>query len=254
MAARGFLGAGDLYISTYNASTGTFDGFKGPFEATKFEIKPKTDLKEMSSRGRTTYGQVIESVALAQPAEFQLDMPEINKDSLKLALLGSNTVINQGSGTANNQPVVVAAKDTWLDLGKVNWATAGFVVTDVAGTTTYVQGTDYEINYMMGWLKILPGSAIVAASTVHVDGTYNATSGTSIAGGTQAQIRAQFRLDGVNFADGQRVLVDVWEAVIASDNAFDFLADKFASLGLKGKLKTPVGKTEPFKVQLLDAA
>ena len=87
-----------------------------------------------------------------------------------------------------------------------------------------------------------------------VSGTYNATTGTSIAGGTQAQIRAKFRLDGVNFADGQRVLVDVWEAVIASDNAFDFLADKFASLGLKGKLKTPVGKTEPFTVQLLDAA
>ena len=72
MAARGFLGAGDLYISRYNPTTGLFDDFTGPFEATKFEVKPNVELKEMSSRGRSSYGQVIESVALPQPAEFTL--------------------------------------------------------------------------------------------------------------------------------------------------------------------------------------
>ena len=34
MSARGFLGAGDLYIARYNPATGGFDAFKGPYEAT----------------------------------------------------------------------------------------------------------------------------------------------------------------------------------------------------------------------------
>jgi len=254
MAARGFLGAGDLYISRYNPTTAAFEGFKGPYEATKFEIKPNVELKELSSKGRTTYGQVIESVALPQPAEFTLEMPEVNKQSLSLALLGTESAVNQGSGTWTDQPVVVTAKDVWLDLGKMNVAEAGFAVKDETGATTYVKGTDYEINYKMGWLKILPGSAIVAAATVEVTGTYAAVAGTKIAGATQSQIRAQFRLHGVNFADGLPVIVDVWEGIIAADAAFDFLSDDFATLSLPGRLKTPAGKSEPFVVQLLDAA
>lgn len=254
MAARGFLGAGDLYISRYNPATGTFEGFKGPYEATKFEIKPNVELKELSSKGRTTYGQVIESVALPQPAEFTLEMPEVNKQSLSLALLGTETSVNQGSGTWTDTPVVVTNKDVWLDLGKMNVAEAGFTVENAGGTTTYVKGTDYEINYKMGWLKILPGSAIAQGATVNVSGTYAAVSGTSIAGATQSQIRAQFRLHGVNFADGLPVIVDVWEGIIAADAAFDFLSDDFATLSLPGRLKTPAGKSEPFVVQLLDAA
>ena len=78
MSARGFLGAGDLYIARYNPATGGFDAFKGPYEATKFEVKPNVEVKEMTSRGRTTYGQVIESVSLPQAATFTLDLAEVS--------------------------------------------------------------------------------------------------------------------------------------------------------------------------------
>lgn len=254
MSARGFLGAGDLYINRYNPTTAAFEGFKGPFEASKFEIKPNVEQKQLSSRGRTTYGQVIESVALPQPADFTLEMPEVNKDTLTIALLGTTSVINQGSGTWTDAPITVTAKDIWLPLGNENVASAGFVVKNEAGTTTYVLGTDYEVNYRMGWIKILPGSAIAAAAVLEVTGTYGAVSGTKIAGATASQIRAQFRLDGVNFADGLPVTVDVWEAVISADSAFDFLSSDFATVSLPGRLKTPVGKTNPFEVSLGSAA
>jgi len=38
--------------------------------------------------------------------------------------------------------------------------------------------------------------------------------------------------------------------VISSSAAFDFMADKFNEIPLTGRLKTPVGKTEPFEVRL----
>ena len=254
MASRGFLGAGDLYIARYNTATGTFDGFTGPFEAAKFEIKPNVELKELSSRGRSTYGQVIETVALPQPAEFTLEMPEVNKDALTIALMGAESTINQGGGTWTDTEITVVAKDQWIDLGKQNVAEAGFVVTSQDGLTTYVLGTDYEVNYRMGWVKVLTGSAITAGAVLAVSGTYGAVGGTLIRGGVNSQIRAKFRLDGINYADQKPVVVDVFEAVISADSAFDFLSNDFATVSLPGRLKTPTGKTEPFTVQLLDLA
>ena len=67
MAARGFLGAGDLYIAAYVA--GVKQPYEGPFECRKFEIKPNSELKELVSKGRSTYGQVIESVPVPKPAD-----------------------------------------------------------------------------------------------------------------------------------------------------------------------------------------
>ena len=252
MSARGFLGAGDLYARVYNATTGQYDQWAGPFEATKFEIKPNSELKEMSSRGRSTYGQVIESVPLPKPADLSVTFAEVNKDSIAMALFGTASEINQGSGTITDE-AVTATLGKWVQLSKQNIATAGFVVTNSGATVTYVLGTDYEVNYRLGMLRAIDGGAITDASSLKVDFTYNAISGTSIAGGTQTQVRAQFKLDGVNFADQLPVIVDVWEAILTPDSAFDFLQNDFAEIALKGRLKTPAGKTEPFTAQLRTA-
>lgn len=253
MAARGFLGAGDLYIARYNPTLGDFDDYTGPFEASKFEVKPNVELKELSSRGRSTYGQVIESVPLAQPSDFTLELPEVNKATLTIALLGTESALSQTAGTLTDAPVTVTSKDTWLDIGKIN-VTPGLVVKDATGTTTYVLGTDYVLNNRMGWIKILPASAIAVSAVIKVTGAYGLVEGTLIRGATNSQIRAKFRLDGVNQADQLPVIVDVLEAIISADSAFDFLSNDFANISMTGRLKTPVGETAPFKVQLLNAA
>ena len=258
MSARGFLGAGDLYIARYNPAIGGFDAFKGPYEATKFEVKPNVEVKEMTSRGRTTYGQVIESVSLPQAATFTLDLAEVNRESLTIALLGTETPVNQAAGTITDE-VVELKLGSWAQLSKQNFAEAGFTVDN--GPTTYVRGTDYEVNYRLGWIRPIPGSALAAAIEadadkslpVQVSGSYNATTGSMIRGATNNEIRAKLRLDGVNFADKLPVIVDVHEAVIAADSAFDFLQDDFASISLPGRMKTPAGYNEPFVITKLDS-
>lgn len=252
MSARGFLGAGDLYISRYDATTGTFLDYEGPFEATKFEIKPNSDLKEMSSRGRSTYGQVIESVPLPKPSDLTVELGEVNRDSLPMALFGTSSTLNQGSGTLTNE-VITGVAGKWVALTKSNLADTGLSVKDSTGVTTYVLGTDYEVNYRLGWIKVLATGAIGDGDSLKVSATYNAISGTSIAGATQSQVRARFKLDGINFADQLPCIVTAYEAVLTPDNAFDFLQDNFAKISLKGRLKTPTGKSEPFVVELRDA-
>lgn len=256
MASRGFLGAGDLYISRYDPATAAFLEFDGPFEATKFAIKPNSDLKEMTSRGRSTYGQVIESVPLPQPADFSVTFGEVNRESLALALFGTASALAQGSGTVTDEVITMTAAkmDRWLQLSKQNIADAGFVVTNSGATVTYVEGTDYVVNRRLGLVKPLSSGDIASTGDIKVDFGYSAISGTKIAGATQSQVRAKFKLDGINFADQLPVIVTVWEGVLTPDSEFDFLQDEFAEVALTGRLKTPTGKTEPFEVELRDAA
>jgi len=254
MAARGFLGAGDLYIARYNPAIGAFEDFDGPFESTQFQIQPNSELKEMSSRGRDTYGQVIESVPLPQPSDFSVTLAEVNRDSLALALFGTASIVNQGAGTMAAVPVTLSI-GKWVEIGHQNVVAAGLVVGEntMVDPDVYVLGVDYEVNYRLGMIRALTTGSLTHGQIVKVSGTYNAITGTAISGATQTQLRAKFRLDGVNFADQLPVIVDVWEAILTPESAFDFLQSEFAEIALTGRLKTPAGKGEPFRVELRDA-
>lgn len=244
MAARGFLGAGDLYIA--RQVNGVFAAYEGPYECTKFEIKPNVELKEMTSKGRNTYGQVIESVAIPQPADLTVELPEVNKESLSIALLGTVAGVSQVGGTLTDQNVTITALNTWYALPKSHFTT---ITAKDAGNTTLVEGEDFIVDKQLGWIKVLPGSALVTAGEViKVSGAYSTTTGDEIKGATNAQLRARFKLVGKNFADDLPFVVTVHEAIIAADSAFDFLQDDFASISLPGRMKTPAGFTEPFTV------
>lgn len=247
MAARGFLGAGDLYIARF--ANGAFGAYEGPFECSAFSIKPNVELKELVSKGRSTYGQVIESVAIPQPADLTVELPEVNVTSLAIALSGTTGTLAQASGTLTEHALTLTLLDRWYALPFANF-TGTVTVTNAAGSTTYVEGVDYLVNRTLGWIKGLTGGAIAAASSVEVSGAYGTIAGSEIKGGTAGQVRAKFKLDGKNFADDSAVIVTVHEAVVASDAEFDFLSDDFATVSLPGRMKTPTGFTEPFTVHL----
>lgn len=254
MAARNFLGAGDVYLARYDDDTASWAQFTGPYEAVKLAIKPNSDLKESTSKGRSTYGNIVESVAINKPAEVSLDLAEINKETFAVALFGKNTAVNQSGSTVTDQAVTIGVKGTYVELGKLNISSTGFVLKNTAGSTTYVYGTDYDVVWRTGMLRVLPGSAIADNASLKWSGTVNAVTGTSISGGVKPQVRVKIKFDGKNLADGLPCLVDVWEAVMTPDSEFDFLSADFGSVNLKGRAKIPTGKTEPFVVQTLDSA
>lgn len=249
MAARGFLGAGDLYMARQVA--GVWEDYSGPYEATKVEIKPNVELKEQVSKGRSTYGQVIETVAIAQPSDLSIDLAEVNKESLAIALLGTTAALSQGSGTLTDE-AISAKLDKWVPLSKAA-LTGSQTVTHTSGTPTYVEGTDYLVNKQLGWIKAITGGAITENQALKVDTAYAAITGTEIKGSTQTQLRVRFKLDGKNFADDLPCIVTIHEAVIAADAAFDFLSDDFATVTMPGRMKTPTGYIEPFTVHLRNA-
>lgn len=247
MAARGFLGAGDLYIARYVG--GILQAYQGPYECTKFEIKPNVELKEMTSKGRSTYGQVIESVAIPQPADLTVDLPEVNKESLAIALLGTVAAVSQTGGSLTDEVVTIAALDTWYPLSKASFTA---ITAKTSADVALTEGEDFIVDKQLGWIKVLStnNNSVIAGNTIKVSGAYAATTGSEIKGATNAQLRAKFKLVGKNFADDLPYTVTVHEAIIAADSAFDFLQDDFASISLPGRMKTPAGFTEPFNVVL----
>lgn len=251
MAARGFLGAGDVYINLL--VNNVKQGMKGPYYANKFEIKPKVKTTELVSKGKNDYGQVLESVALQEPAEFTLELNEVNKESMIIALLGTSASRSQTGGTLTAE-AITAKLDVWVYLSKQGITAAALTVTNTGATVTYVEGTDYLVNRQLGWIKAIAGGAILADAALKVTAAYGAISGTVISGATKTNIRAEILFDGINQADGLPVIVTVREAIIAADAAFDFLADKFNTVNLPGTMKTPTGSAEPFTVELRTTA
>lgn len=253
MAARVFLGAGDLYVQRINPQTGALMSMYGPYEVEKFEFKPNVETREKMSKGRSTYGQVIESVNLPQPGEFAVTFGEVDREGLTLALMGQQVAINTAAGTIAEGSAISVTADLggWVEMPHQNWSSV--VVKDEGGTTTYVEGTHYQVNYRLGWLRVLEGAGIAADATLKVHGAYSAISGTQISAATVNEIRGRFVLDGINFADKLPCIATVWEGIVAPETAFDFLADDFNSIPLTGRAKTPVGKIEPFTVELRDA-
>ncbi|MGH7461961.1 MAG: hypothetical protein ACREMA_13180, partial [Longimicrobiales bacterium] len=138
-------------------------------------------MKDNTSRGRNTYGQILETVALPKPTEFTLELSEVNRESLSTALLGTDEDVNRAGGTITDE-AITAKLGGWVELSKSNFASAGFSVTNTAGTTTYVLDTDYEVNWRLGWIRAKQGGAITDNLALKVTGTYNAVTGTLIRG------------------------------------------------------------------------
>ena len=250
MAARGFLGAGDLYID--RLVDGVPQGLVGPIYADSLSITPSVETVENTSKGRYDYGQVLAAVNIAQPSEFTMALKEVTGDVLAMAFLGTTSTYTEASGTLTDYDLTVSAIGDWLPLGKKNLGALITVETAATGGTTLVEGTDYKLNRPMGWLMALPGGAIDEDDHVFVTAAYSGATGTVIKGSTRTEVRAKIIFDGINQADGTQCTATIWEAVLSPDSEFDFLADQFGLVNLTGTLTTPTGKDSPYEVLIQD--
>ena len=243
----GVLAEGTLYIDRIVNGVAT-GRTKWPGVA-KLEIKPNSELVEQTSKDKGKYGQITGSVAINKPAELSLTIADITADALAMALQGTYAATSQGSGTVTAE-VITAKSGKFVELTKRNVKAAGFSLTNSAATVTYVLGTDYNVNYAMGWVEILSTGTITDAQSLKANYTYEATAGSKIQGGTLAQIKGKIELDGTNLVDGTPLVVTIWEATLTADGAVDFMSDKMIELSLNGRMSTPTGKAAPFETDI----
>ncbi len=109
-------------------------------------------------------------------------------------------------------------------------------------------GTDIEVNYALGLVRAVKGSSVADGGSLTVSGTYNAVTGTRIAGNIQPEIKARLLLDGRSIVSGEAIKLTVPRASLSPKKAVDFMSDKPIEIELEGELLAVDGETAPFYV------
>lgn len=138
---------------------------------------------------------------------------KIECDNISAAVLanflsGSVETVSQASGSVTNEAItVIPGRQYQIGQSPSNPAGArnisAVTVTNVAGTTTYVENTDYLLDLNLGRLQILETGTIVA-SIVHVDYTRAAKTWSRIKTGAVAELSGAIRVVADNASGANR--------------------------------------------------
>ena len=109
-------------------------------------------------------------------------------------------------------------------------------VTSSPPGTTYVAGTDYEVDAQEGRIYIVPGGGIASGANILVDYTYETQSKSTVKGGAVSSIKALIRYVSNNPTSPESSCF-VWRASIKGSGAVGFLSDNYASFQVTGKLE-----------------
>ena len=174
-AQSGMLFAGTFYFSFQAADGSWLPAVQ--VETDKFAVTTPADKKQAVSKKRENYGMAHTTSFVPKPMEFEVSMTEVTRALLAVQLSGElNPLTTAGGAFAD---AVVASLGGWVNIGHKNIAAAGFSVKNDAGTTTYVEGTHYEVNRRLGKLRCIPGGTITAAQPLKLTGTAEAQRATA---------------------------------------------------------------------------
>lgn len=240
----GLLLAGDLWGN--RVVNGVSTGWLQMGNALKCEVKENADRKDRPSKGKTTYGQNLDSVFVKKPADVSIELDEVNSENIALLWLGDSSDVSVAGASVTDE-ALTAKQDVYQDLA--NGFISTVVVQDATDTTTYVEGTDYELVTHLGMIKVLSGGSISLGDVLHIDYAYASKTSKKVTGGTNSSIKIALRLDGINLATQKEVLFNAWEAVLAPEAGIDLLSDDFTKLPLSGTLNLVDGKASPYEIE-----
>jgi hypothetical protein len=235
--AAGMLVEGTLYLN--RRENGVLTGIKKIIGVTQMEITVSSDIKEQISKDKGSYGAVTASVAIPKPTEIGITIANVDRDSLAMALMGDNATVSTGGGTVTAE-AVVAKLGVFVPLASRNITAASVVVTNTGATVTYVEGTDYEINYALGMIEAK--ATITADEALKVSYAHGAIAGYKVNSGTVTQVKGALTLDGRNLADGSSLIIEIESALLSSDGAMDFMSDNFVEFKSKGRAESVAGR------------
>ncbi len=240
----GLLLSGDIFIDRLT-ETGVSTGLIGPINVTQLQINtPSTEIVRESKR-KQSYGQALDTVTTAKPTEVTIVFDDQPAELLAMALLGTTSTINIGSGNVADQVVVLPENQRWVQLPHTNLAGAGITAKSAADEPLPL--ANLEVNYAAGLVRAKKGGTMEAGGSIKLSYQHNAITGVALKGGLRPQIRARIIGDMKNLATGRSARLDIPEAALAPSEAVDFMAAEFVSTKLAGKIKLVDGKDAPFE-------
>jgi hypothetical protein len=236
------LGRGSLYFEPFTPNTTVLDGsgeqFFGDCNAVDFTFKV-TDLDHYSSIAGIK--EIDASIPLQVDRSGTFTTEDINPANLAKFFLGSSSIISVTGGSITNETLTSAVlPDRYYQLGETAANPSGNrdiatspapVVTNgltSGALVTYVENTDYVIDYAAGSLYTVPGGAIVSGILeVTSYTTVTQTHDHVVSGNTPISGKLRFR--SANPAGPNRDVVIPY-CRINPNGSFNLIADKLTAL------------------------
>jgi hypothetical protein len=219
-------------------SSGNSTGLQLKGNCKSISIKGDSDTEEVTSTDRDDYGVVLFSDTLPKPHTVDFVFDGFDVELFAAAFSGEASTSTQASGSTGASPIeIVANLDRFVAIGKR--MVSAVVVKNSAGTTTYVEGTDYTVNARLGMIQALSTGSITDAATLQVSCSYAAINGSLISGATRTTLTARVLIDGKERSSGRDFIFDGKKVRLAATTEITLIGDKFAEVSFTGTFQKP---------------
>jgi hypothetical protein len=194
----------------------------------------ETEVKLPTSRNGT--GGTANSFRRIDSVTLQIKMRDYSAENLSMALFGHVTAVAAGAVTDESH---TAYLDGMLPFDYLPDPDQTITVTDGTGTTTYVEGTDYELR--TGGIYVLSGGSVGDGSTVLVDYTKKAADVIEML--THSGKNWRVFLSGLNKAQsGEPHTLEYYKVRFGAAPNLGFIQPEHAELALTGTAQLDTSK------------
>jgi len=250
------LGRGALYFSDDLDTDGRPKNFRHLGNAEAFTVNVETEnlehfstLEGLKKRDR--------NVILSQALGVSMELAEIDVENLRLFLAGENTQTAVTGASVDATPggnpnLIVSGLGRWYDLydnaspstyppvaadsAERVYRLTSVVVKDATDTTTYVEGTDYDLDAELGRIFIREGGSIGATDSLLVDFDFATLTIDEVRGLKQASLTGVLKFVSINANDASKEIEYQFHSVsLRAEGDFALIGDEFATLSLTGE-------------------
>lgn len=220
------IGAARIFFK----ATGTF-GYLDFGNIPNTELQNEIENIEHKSFNPITRSmQLDESVAMSQKRSISFPVDNLRPANLDVLMSGNGvTTVDQSSGSESaavyTAPTVLGNLffTTYLSISSV-------VIKDATDTTTYVDGTDYEIvNPAMGQIKVLESGSITSEEVLHLDCSYADVSLRKVLPGASASLTGAARIDYTDKKTTEDMIWTIGKCSLRANGAITIASENYAA-------------------------
>jgi len=232
-------GRGAVFFDAFAPGTQSLTGEMFLGDCKGFNVAIKTT---QTDHYQSTGGVKVmdESAAIQADASGQIQSENVDANQLSRFLFASGgpQTITQAAGAIAPEQIGPVLLGAYYQLGRAGGANpVGVqslstatkpVVKNGAGTTTYVEGVDYLVDYTMARIQPLPGGSITSGETLSVGYSLLAVSKTRVTAGTKP-MEGAVRYISDNSTGSNDVWYLPWVKLVPN-GTYDAIGDKFAEI------------------------
>ncbi len=241
---HGFKFAGNVQVRNRRESG---SGFYDIGNTTALKTNQSSETKERVSRRKETYGQALDTLKTPKPVEISLELDTFDKDNLAAAMMGASAVIPAVNVT--DEIVVIGKRGQGYKLanGNIDPAT---VTVKKADDDSNVAAAQYSVTDAPGLIALAADSTLPDGTQIKVSYKTRASGGYKIDAAKVSELEWEIIVDGLNTVTGEKGILRIPCAKLATDGDFDWFKEDFNTASFKGTAVLADGHTAPYTFEV----